>query len=195
MKGSNNIKNWQYIITALIFSITGALVTFAYKSRKVENLASFDSYQTEEESQTAHITSDKEGSVKGGFTTTSSLTDQSTTSQTLTTPTGKFTIVETQKITADKKNAETGETVTFSAKLKNQGTKKKFLSHICFNHSGGVTFGCLLGRNFDPGEEIDISNTMMFITPNTYSVWITWSQDSTNFYRPINAGLATVYVE
>lgn len=113
----------------------------------------------------------------------------------LTKPSGKFTIVETQKITADKESAETGETVNFSVTLKNSGDEKKFLTHICFNHSGNVTFGCLLNKNIYPGDEFNINNSMIFATPGTYSVWVTWSQDKTNFYRPVNYDTAIVRVE
>lgn len=103
--------------------------------------------------------------------------------------------METEKITADRTTAETGEQVNFTVSLQNQGTKKKFLTHICFDHSGGVTFGCLLNKNLFPGEKFNVNNSMMFPNPGSYSVWVTWSQDATNFYRPINAGSTTVHIE
>lgn len=106
----------------------------------------------------------------------------------------KFTIVESKKISADKTTAETGETVSYNITLRNSGSKKKFLSHICFNHSGGVTFGCLLNKNLEAGEEFNVNNYMRYTTAGTYSVWVTWSQDGTNFYRPQGAGTATVTI-
>lgn len=110
-------------------------------------------------------------------------------------PTGKFTISEVKKIEADRTSAQTGETVNFSVTLKNTGDKKKFLTHICFNHSGGVTFGCVLNKNIFPNDEFNVNNSMIFKNPGNYSVWITWSQDKTNFYRPVEAGQAKVYIE
>jgi len=111
-----------------------------------------------------------------------------------TSPSTKFTIVESKKISADKATAETGETVSYNVTLKNTGSKKKYLSHICFNHSGGVTFGCLLSKNLEAGEEFNVNNYMRYTTAGTYSVWVTWSQDGTNFYRPQGAGTATVTI-
>lgn len=106
---------------------------------------------------------------------------------------GKFTILETQKMYADRYTVQTGETVNFFTKLKNTGTSKKFLTHICFQYSGG-NFGCQLNMNLGPGEEKAIHNSMVFPNPGTYSVWVTWSQDKTNFYRPLSAGSVTVTV-
>lgn len=95
----------------------------------------------------------------------------------------KSTIYENKSITADKSNPQTGEEVKFSINLINKGKSKKFITHVCFNHSGGVTFGCVLGVNLDPGQEFPISGSTKFTTSGTYSVWLTWSQDKTNFYR------------
>jgi hypothetical protein len=120
-------------------------------------------------------------------------TNQSTSSSS-----SKFTIFESKKITADKTRAQTGETINFSVTIKNQGTKGKYFSHLCFNHSGGVTFGCLngpQGATLEPDKEFPLGGATVFNKPGTYSVWLTWSQDGTNFYRPINAGTAMVYIE
>lgn len=108
-------------------------------------------------------------------------------------PSGKFIIQEVQKITANKTTAETGEQVDFNVTLKNVGDKKKFLTHICFQYSGG-NFGCLLNKNLFPGEEFNINNSMIFPNPGNYSVWVVWSQDKTNFYRPVKGSTSTVTV-
>ncbi len=105
----------------------------------------------------------------------------------------KYTIFEIEKISADKSFAQTGETVNFTATLKNTGSVKKFLTHICFNYSGG-NFGCVRNINLGPGEVFNINNSMMFPDPGKFSVWITWSQDHTNFYRPSGGGTASVQV-
>ncbi len=99
----------------------------------------------------------------------------------------KYTIEEVGHITADKTSAETGETVNFTVTIKNTGHQKKFLTHVCFNYTGGSGFGCLLNKNLEAGESFNLNNSMMFKNPGSYSVWITWSQDGTNFYRPINS--------
>jgi hypothetical protein len=111
---------------------------------------------------------------------------------------GKFTIVQTQAMSTDKTWAQTGETVSFSTKIKNQGTGMKHLTHLCFNQSAGVTFGCLCGPqgpNLDPGQEMEISDTTVFTLPGTYDVWLTWSQDSTNFYQPQGGQSVKVVIE
>lgn len=109
-------------------------------------------------------------------------------------PSRKYTITETGRMTADKLSAQTGENVNFTVTIKNEGQEKKFLTHICFNHSGGVTFGCVLNKNLESGESFNINNTMQFTSPGTYAVWLTWSQDHTNFYRPQRSGIASVRV-
>ena len=108
-------------------------------------------------------------------------------------PIDKFIIKETQKITAGQNRVETGEEVNFSVTLKNIGNKKKFLTHICFQYSGG-NFGCVLNTNLFPEQEQNFNNSMMFPNPGTYSVWVVWSQDKTNFYRPLNGGSASITV-
>ena len=107
----------------------------------------------------------------------------------------KFTISESGKISTDKTAVQTGETVNFKVTLKNTDDKRKFLTHICFNHTGRVTFGCVRNVNLEAGQESGFENSMMFSGPGTYSVWTTWSQDHVNFYRPLGAGTARVKVE
>lgn len=112
--------------------------------------------------------------------------------------TNKFTIVQTQSMVVDKTKAQTGEQVHFTTKIKNQGSVMKHLTNVCFNHSGGVTFGCLngpQGPNLDPGQEMEISNTAVFTLPGTYYVWLTWSQDATNFYQPQGSTSVQVVIE
>lgn len=107
---------------------------------------------------------------------------------------GKFSIIQTKAMVSSTTKAETGETVVFSTAIKNGGSKKKHLTHICFNHSGGATFGCINKRDLDPGEEIEVQGPMMFTQPGNYSVWLTWSQDNTNFYKPNSASSAEVRI-
>jgi hypothetical protein len=109
----------------------------------------------------------------------------------------KLVIEESVKIYSDRSEAETGEEVQFWATLKNNGLKMKHLTHVCFNHSGGVTFSCLegpQGPNIDPGREFPIHGTTKFLHPGKYSVWLTWSQDETNFYNLNKGGTVSVTV-
>lgn len=108
---------------------------------------------------------------------------------------GRQIIRETSHITASTARVETGEQVDFNVALTNVGDRKKFLTHICFHHSGGETFGCILNKNLYPGETFAFGNSMIFRSPGTYRVWITWSQDGTTWIRPIDGGVATVVVE
>lgn len=110
-------------------------------------------------------------------------------------PHGKFTITESRAVTASQSHAEIGQQIDFSLALKNIGTAKKFLTHICMQESGGATFGCIMNKNLYPGEEFGFSAGMTFPKPGTYSVWVTWSQDGTSFFRPLNAHSATVTIE
>ncbi len=105
----------------------------------------------------------------------------------------KYIIKQTQKITASRSSAETGEEVYFSTSLKNIGDKKKFLTHICFQYNGG-NFGCILNTNLDPDQEFSFGSNMIFNNPGTYNVWITLSQDHTNFFQPLNGSMTTINI-
>lgn len=109
--------------------------------------------------------------------------------------TGKYIITATTPLVADRLTAETGEQVNFNLTLKNEGTKKKFLTHICFNHSGGETFGCLLNKNLFPAESFNLNNGMIFTSPGRYTVSVALSQDGVNFFPPLNSNPVTIAVE
>ena len=182
-------EKWLYFIVAIVFFASGALAVEVY-----------DQYLNQANvNDQAGICEVKEPETEELITQKSICPELGTLGSpapfTYSQPSGKFTILESKKITADKTKVETGELVNFFTTLKNQGTKKKFLTHICFNHSGGVTFGCLLNVDLDPGEEFPIHNSMMFPSPGRYSVGVTWSQDGTNFYSPLQAGSVSVIVE
>ena len=105
----------------------------------------------------------------------------------------KYTVEEAEKIRADKTEAQTGETVNFSVTVKNTGVEKKFLTHLCFNYTGG-NFGCVRNVNIAAGDLLNVNNSMMFKDPGVQTVWVTWSQDGQNFYRPANSGTVNVSV-
>lgn len=178
-----------YILTASIFFIAGILSVLAYQDYQNKNIQAVSSSD--------YVSSTPTSTPPPTITPISQIYKEHIINQKTpqTAPSGKFTIVESKKITADSTAAETGETVNYTVTLKNTGSKKKFLTHICFNHSGGETFGCLLNHNLFPDKEINLNNSMMYKTAGTYSVWVTWSQDGTNFYRPVGAGKAVVRIQ
>ncbi len=184
-KLSQKIDN---LLKALLFFTGGVAFTLTLQSFKLKTQASFNSSGKEEKTTTEF------SSPKPIFTSSPSPSSLGETKKAPSKPKGKYTIVETEQIRADRTQAETGEEINFYATLENQGTKKKFLTHICFNYNDG-NFGCILNKNLFPGEKFSFHNGMIFPRPGAYSVWITWSQDSTNFYYPINGGKAKVEIE
>jgi len=181
-------KKSSYFLTAIIFFLCGILLTVFYQQHQkgtaealVDLSEEVTPTVTEAVSPTATPSPEYEELVipqKSDYSQTSS----------------KYSIEEVSRITADRTSAETGETVNFTVTIKNTGTKKKFLTHVCFNYTGGSGFGCLLNKNLEAGESFNLNNSMMFKNPGSYSVWITWSQDGINFYRPKDAGQVNVYI-
>jgi len=190
---SSFFKHRSILLTALIFFSIGFISSLIYTQKSRYLTQAQDSGIVSEKVQQSPIPTETPswtpyptvaaGEVNSIVQNNSSITKSS-----------KFTILEVQKITADKTSAQTGENVNFTVTIKNTGSTKKLLTHICFNHSGGVTFGCIREMNLEAGDKFNVNNTMQFTAPGTYSVWITWSQDHTNFYRPQNSGSAVVHV-
>jgi len=184
-------KKFSYFLVAIVFFLCGILLTVFYQQHQkgtVEALVDLSEEVTptvtEAVSPTATPSPEYEELIIP-HTPYITYKPQSST---------KYTIEEVTRITADKTNAETGETVNFTVTIKNTGTKKKFLTHVCFNYTGGSGFGCMLNKNLEAGESFNLNNSMMFESSGRYSVWITWSQDGTNFYRPKGAGQVNVYI-
>ena len=176
-------------LTLTLFFCIGLLISFFYQKqkRKAENVEEVEKAEkienAEQESETA-VWQEQE-LESSDFTT----------GQTANSSQGKFSIIESKKISADKTNVETGEDVRFWLTIKNNGVKVKTLTHLCFNHSGDANFGCLLDHTLAPGQEFSISNTTRFYSPGVYSVWFTWSQDKTNFYKASNGSSVQIVVE
>lgn len=184
MLDNNSRKNIKYFLTLVIFFIAGVLSVLAYQNFQEKNIQAQTSVNTDYNNDV----SDTPTPEWIPYPTATTIPVR------YTAPSSKLTIMETQKISADRAMAETGETVNYTVTLKNTGNKKKFLTHICFNHSGGVTFGCLLNMNLESYKEFNINNSMTYKTPGTYSTWVTWSQDGNNFYRPQSGGSAVVKI-
>lgn len=103
-------------------------------------------------------------------------------------------IIETSPLSASQPIAQVGDDITYTVTLKNQALTKKNVQLICFNSSDG-NFGCLNGKNLQPGESFTISNSGRFSRPGTKTIWVTWSQDSINFYVPVGANSTTVTIQ
>lgn len=103
-------------------------------------------------------------------------------------------IVEIQKITASPLTVQIGEDINFSVTIQNQSQRRKNITLICFNSDEG-NFGCLPGKGMSPNDVFNITNSGRFHSAGSKNVWITWSQDSNSFYRPVSAGVATVIVQ
>lgn len=103
-------------------------------------------------------------------------------------------IIEISHISAAPTTAQVGEDIGFSVTIKNQVSYKKLIQLLCFNSSDG-TFGCARNFNLYPGESFQFNNSGRFTSGGIKSVWITWSQDGQNFYRPVNGGTAKVTIQ
>jgi len=191
-----NMKNFSIYLAAIVFFIAGFFVANLHRNYIEQTLADFQ--QKEEKILLADNSQEQEWVEVSP--NPSPIVWQETNNQPnnqpgiLNQPTGKFIIKEISKITPAKTAAETGEDIYFSTAIKNVGSKKKFLTHICFQYNGG-NFGCVLNKNLFPEEEFAFGNSMTFTKPGNYSVWITFSQDGTNFYRPLSASAVTVNIQ
>lgn len=103
-------------------------------------------------------------------------------------------IVEIQPITANKSVAQVGDDVSFTVTIQNQAPYSKNIQAICFNSTEG-NFGCQNGKNLGPQETFNINNSGRFYSGGAQSVWITWTQDNVNYYRPLNATAATITIQ
>lgn len=96
-------------------------------------------------------------------------------------------------LTADKVDVQVGEDVTFTVTLKNVSLQKKNMEAVCFQSSDG-NFGCLNNFNLQPGKSFTFSNSGRWVSGGTKSIWITWSQDNANYYRPLNSSRISISV-
>lgn len=119
-------------------------------------------------------------------------TDPTTLQHTSTTG-GRSDIEQVSAITSSQQQAYTGDDIAFSITIKNTASYKKFVRQLCWESSEG-NFGCSPGFNLDPGQVFSISNSGRFQSSGTKSVWVTWTQDNTNFYTPVNSNAASVRI-
>jgi len=103
-------------------------------------------------------------------------------------------IVEVQQITASKSVAQVGDDINFSVTIKNQSPYKKLVKQLCFNSSDG-NFGCTMDFNLYPDQSFNFNNSGRFTSGGVKTVWITWTQDGQNFYRPVGGATTTVTIQ
>ncbi|KKT60909.1 MAG: hypothetical protein UW52_C0015G0009 [Candidatus Gottesmanbacteria bacterium GW2011_GWA1_44_24b] len=103
-------------------------------------------------------------------------------------------IVEVQHISASKSVAQVGDDIGFSVTIKNQASSKKLVKQLCFNSTAG-NFGCTMDFNLYPGQSFNFNNSGRFTSGGAKTVWITWTQDGQNFYRPVDGRTVTVTIQ
>lgn len=133
-----------------------------------------------------------QGSVSNGQIQSGADVDPSTSQHTMRSG-GRSDILQVGQIQVSQSEAYTGDDITFTIIIQNQAPYKKFVRQLCFQSSEG-NFGCSPGFNLDPGQVFSISNNGRFASSGTKSVWITWTQDSTNFYSPVNSHPVTIQI-
>lgn len=104
----------------------------------------------------------------------------------------RFDIVQIG-LTADKSDVQVGEDVTFTITLKNVSRKNKNVEAACFDSNDG-NFGCQNDFNIPAGESFTFSNSGRWVSGGIKSVWVTWSPDNNNYYRPLYSSRVIVTV-
>ena len=103
-------------------------------------------------------------------------------------------IVEVGHISASQPVAQVGDDIGFSVTIKNQAPYKKLVKQLCFNSTDG-NFGCTMDFNLYPDQSFNFNNSGRFTTGGVKTVWITWTQDGQNFYRPVGGATTTVTIQ
>lgn len=103
-------------------------------------------------------------------------------------------IVEVGHISASQPVAQVGDDIGFTVTIKNQAASKKLIKQLCFNSTDG-NFGCTMDFNLYPDQSFNFNNSGRFTSGGVKSIWITWTQDGQNFYRPVDGRTANVTIQ
>jgi hypothetical protein len=103
-------------------------------------------------------------------------------------------IVEVGHISASQPVAQVGDDIGFTVTIKNQAATKKLIKQLCFNSTDG-NFGCTMDFNLYSGQSFNFNNSGRFTSGGVKTVWITWTQDGQNFYRPVGGGTVQVTIQ
>lgn len=106
---------------------------------------------------------------------------------------GRTDLVQVGQIIVSQPQVYTGDDINFTVTLENVAPYKKFVRQVCFNSNDG-NFGCTPGFNLNPGQVFQLSNSGRFTSSGVKSIGVTWTQDGTNFYSPVNASSAIITV-
>lgn len=106
----------------------------------------------------------------------------------------KNDIIEITHLSVSKPIAQVGDDINFSVTIQNQAPYAKLIKKICFNSTDG-NFGCTQEFNFASMQIQNFNNSTRFTTGGVKTIWITWSQDGINFYRPVNSGTTSVTIQ
>lgn len=159
-------------------------------STSVSSFGETSSSQTVPQIPQTQISS--QGSVENGQFQSGSTVDPSTQDHMLPSG-GRADIKQVGDITVSQQQAYTGDDITFTVTIKNQAGYKKFMRQLCFQSNEG-NFGCSPGFNLDPGEVLSISNNGRFTSQGTKTIWVSWTQDGTNYYTPVGSRVVTVQI-
>lgn len=102
-------------------------------------------------------------------------------------------IAASQPLAASRTSAQVDDFITFTAGIKNVAPYHKSIVNLCFNSTDG-NFGCVWGIELDPGQTYSFQNVGRWTTGGTKNVWITWTQDSQNYYRPVGSNMVSVTI-
>jgi hypothetical protein len=102
-------------------------------------------------------------------------------------------ISEVGPLTANRTSAQVDDYITFTATIQDRAPYNKTLQNVCFESSDG-NFGCKWDIELTPGQTYTINNLGNWTSPGTKNVWITWTQDGINYYRPVNGRTARVFI-
>lgn len=105
----------------------------------------------------------------------------------------RYDIAETQHIVATKPAVQVGEDVFFTATIKNVSSNPKHLTQLGYE-SSYANIGLINDIDLGPGQSFSFGGMGVWHEGGPENVWVTWSQDRVNFYRPLNSKTVQVYV-
>jgi hypothetical protein len=105
----------------------------------------------------------------------------------------RYDIVQIAPMTVNQSDAQVGEAVYFSTTIKNVSNKNKVLPEVCYESTDG-NLGCIDNVHLAPGDILPMSDFGVWTSGGTKQIWISWTQDNVNYYRPANSQVGTVNI-
>lgn len=181
------LNRWVYMCFGIVFfvgllALRNYLVMQTAGFAETEPAPSASTFQSN--SVPPNTTSSLPAATGNSSPQSAPVTDPTTQQHTLETG-GRADIEQIGTITVSQQQAYPGDDITFTITLKNTASYKKFVRQLCWESTEG-NFGCSPGFNLDSGQVFQISNNGRFAARGTKSVWVMWTQDSSNFYTPVD---------